>query len=151
MIEAKDRGEGSDVVVLGFFMAFAIKMPIWPLHTWQPDTYEQAPTATTMVLSGVMVKMGLFGVMRWLAPVVPTGTWAWGDTVLPACIIGMIYASLMAIRQDDLNRLIAYSSIAHMGLMCLAIFATTSIGMQGVMIQMFNHGINISGCGSWST
>src|SRR5579859_2617901 len=80
------------------FVAFAIKMPIWPLHTWQPDTYEQAPTAVTMVLSALMVKMGLFGVMRWLAPVVPEATWAWGDTVSTACIIGMIYASLVAIK-----------------------------------------------------
>ena len=128
-----------------FFIAFAIKMPIWPLHTWQPDTYEQSPTATTMVLSGVMVKMGLFGVIRWLAPVLPVGTWAWGDTVSALCIIGMIYASLVAIRQDDLKRLVAYTSIAHIGLMCLAIFATTASGMQGVMIQMFNHGINIIG------
>jgi len=127
------------------FVAFAIKMPIWPLHTWQPDTYEQAPTAVTMVLSALMVKMGLFGLIRWLAPVVAEGTWAWGDTVSTACIIGMIYASLIAIKQDDLKRLIAYSSIAHMGLMCLAVFATTAIGMQGVMIQLFNHGINILG------
>src|SRR5580700_4965934 len=71
------------------FVAFAIKMPIWPLHTWQPDTYEQAPTAVTMVLSALMVKMGLFGVMRWLAPVLPEATWAWGDTVSTACVIGM--------------------------------------------------------------
>jgi NADH-quinone oxidoreductase subunit M len=98
-----------------------------------------------MVLSAIMVKMGLFGVIRWLAPVLPVGTWAWGDTVSGACIIGMIYASLVAIKQDDLKRLIAYSSIAHVGLMCLAIFATTESGMQGVMIQMFNHGINILG------
>jgi NADH-quinone oxidoreductase subunit M len=128
-----------------FFIAFAIKMPVWPLHTWQPDTYEQAPTAVTMVLSGVMVKMGLLGVIRWLAPVLPIGTWAWGDTASALCIIGMIYASLIAMRQDDLKRLVAYSSIAHIGLMCLAIFATTQTGMQGVMIQMFNHGINIIG------
>jgi NADH-quinone oxidoreductase subunit M len=128
-----------------FFIAFAIKMPIWPLHTWQPDTYEQAPTAVTMVLSGVMVKMGLLGIIRWLAPILPVGTWAWGDTASALCIIGMIYASLIAIRQDDLKRLVAYSSIAHIGLMCLAIFATTQTGMQGVMIQMFNHGINIIG------
>jgi NADH-quinone oxidoreductase subunit M len=127
------------------FTAFAIKMPIWPLHTWQPDAYEQAPTAVTMVLSAIMVKMGLFGVIRWLAPVLPIGFWAWGDTVSTCCIIGMIYASLVAIKQDDLKRLVAYSSIAHMGLMCLAIFATDVSGMQGVMIQMFNHGINILG------
>lgn len=127
------------------FVAFAVKMPIFPFHTWQPDTYEQSPTAVTMVLSGVMVKMGVFGVIRWLVPLVPTGAWAWGDTVSTLAIIGMIYASLIAMRQDDLKRLVAYSSIAHIGLMCLAIFATDNLGMQGVMIQMFNHGINIIG------
>jgi len=127
------------------FIAFAVKMPIFPFHTWQPDTYEQAPTAVTMVLSGLMVKMGIFGLMRWLAPVLPMGTYLWGDTVSTMCIIGMIYASLIAMRQDDLKRMVAYSSIAHMGLMCLAIFATTEAGIQGVMIQVFNHGINIIG------
>ena len=127
------------------FTAFAIKMPIWPLHTWQPDAYEQSPTAVTMVMSAIMVKMGIFGLIRWLAPVVPIGFWAWGDTVSTACVIGMIYASLVAIKQDDLKRLVAYSSIAHMGLMCLAVFATDQSGLQGVMIQMFNHGINILG------
>jgi NADH-quinone oxidoreductase subunit M len=127
------------------FIAFAVKMPVFPFHTWQPDTYEQAPTAVTMVLSGVMVKMGVFGVLRWLAPVLPMGTYMWGDTVSAMCIIGMLYASLVAMRQDDLKRMVAYSSIAHMGLICLAIFATTEAGLQGVMIQMFNHGINIIG------
>jgi NADH-quinone oxidoreductase subunit M len=92
-----------------------------------------------------MVKMGVFGLIRWLVPVIPTGTWAWGDTVSTLAIIGMIYASLIAMRQDDMKRLVAYSSIAHIGLMCLAVFATDAMGMQGVMIQMFNHGINIIG------
>lgn len=127
------------------FVAFAIKMPMFPFHTWQPDTYEQATPAVTMVLSGVMVKMGLYGVLRWLAPVLSIGTYMWGDTVSALCITGMIYASLVAIRQDDLKRLVAYSSIAHVGLMCVAIFATTDIGMQGVIIQLFNHGVNIIG------
>jgi NADH-quinone oxidoreductase subunit M len=127
------------------FLAFAVKMPIFPFHTWQPDTYEQSPTAVTMVLSGLMVKMGVFGVIRWLAPVLPMGTYMWGDTVSTLSIIGMIYASLIAMQQDDLKRLVAYSSIAHIGLMCVAIFATTEPGIQGVMIQMFNHGINIIG------
>jgi NADH-quinone oxidoreductase subunit M len=127
------------------FVAFAVKMPVFPLHTWQPDTYEQSPTAVTMILSGVMVKMGVFGVLRWLVPVIPTGSWAWGDTVSTLAVIGMVYASLLAMRQDDIKRLVAYSSIAHIGLMCLAIFATNSMSMQGVMIQMFNHGINIIG------
>ena len=128
-----------------FFIAFAVKMPIFPFHTWQPDTYEQAPTATTMVLSGVMVKMGVFAVIRWLLPVLPIASYAWGDLVTSLAITGMIYASLIAIQQDDLKRLVAYSSIAHIGLMCAAIFAENSSGMQGVMIQMFNHGINIIG------
>ena len=127
------------------FIAFAVKMPIFPFHTWQPDTYEQSPTATTMVLSGVMVKMGVFAVIRWLIPIIPVGSWAWGDTVSTLAVIGMIYASLIAMKQDDMKRLIAYSSIAHIGLMCVAIFATNAISMQGVMIQMFNHGINIIG------
>jgi NADH-quinone oxidoreductase subunit M len=128
-----------------FFVAFAVKMPLFPFHTWQPDTYEQSPTATTMVLSGVMVKMGVFGVIRWLAPVLPEGFWSWGDSAAFLAMFGMIYASILAIQQDDLKRLIAYSSIAHIGLMCLAIFSTTDTGLQGVMIQMFSHGINIIG------
>ena len=128
-----------------FFAAFAIKMPIFPFHTWQPDTYEQSPTAVTMVLSGVMVKMGVFAVIRWLVPIVSEGFWAWGDAASFLSMFGMIYASLLAMQQDDLKRLIAYSSIAHIGLMSLAIFSTTQAGMQGVMIQMFNHGINIIG------
>ncbi|HMG66302.1 MAG TPA: NADH-quinone oxidoreductase subunit M [Chitinophagaceae bacterium] len=127
------------------FIAFAIKMPIWPLHTWQPDTYEQAPTAVTMILSGVMVKMGVLGIIRWLMPVLHLSFYQWGDTVSTLAITGMIYASLIAIRQDDLKRLVAYSSIAHMGLMCATLFSETQSGMQGVMIQMFNHGINIIG------
>jgi NADH-quinone oxidoreductase subunit M len=127
------------------FVAFAIKMPLFPFHTWQPDTYEQSPTATTMVLSGVMVKMGVFGVIRWLAPIVPAGFWSWGDAAAFLSMFGMIYASILAMQQDDVKRLVAYSSIAHIGLMCLAIFSTTNTGMQGVMIQMFSHGINIIG------
>ncbi|MBM3415751.1 MAG: NADH-quinone oxidoreductase subunit M [Bacteroidetes bacterium] len=128
-----------------FFVAFAIKMPVFPLHTWQPDTYEQAPTATTMILSGVMVKMGLFGILRWLFPVMPFASFQWADFITPLSLCGAIYASLIAIRQDDLKRLVAYSSIAHIGLMCAAAFAQNESGFQGLMIQMFNHGINIIG------
>lgn len=127
------------------FVAFAIKMPIWPLHTWQPDTYEQSPTATTMVLSGIMVKMGLFGVLRWVWPVVPNAFHIWGDVVMSLSVTGVIYASIIAIQQNDVKRLIAYSSIAHMGLMAMAMFSESRIGVQGLMMQMFNHGINIIG------
>ncbi len=128
-----------------FFIAFAIKMPIFPFHTWQPDTYEQSPNATTMVLSGVMVKMGVFAVIRWLLPIFPTAVPKFDNVIIAFSIFGMVYASCMAIVQNDLKRLVAYSSIAHIGLMCAAIFTRTDMGTQGVMIQMFNHGINIIG------
>lgn len=127
------------------FLAFAVKIPIFPFHTWQPDTYEQSPTATTMVLSGLMVKMGVFGLIRWVLPVLPEASYSYGDITMSMAVIGIIYGSLIAIRQDDFKRLIAYSSIAHMGLMALTLFAETKTGYQGVMIQMFNHGINIIG------
>ncbi len=128
-----------------FFIAFAIKMPIFPFHTWQPDIYEQSPTAVTMVLSGVMVKMGVFGVIRWLVPLFPEAVAKFDNVVIGLSVIGMIYASLIAIKQDDLKRLAAYSSIAHIGLMCAAIFTTQQMALEGVMIQMFSHGINIIG------
>jgi len=128
-----------------FFIAFAIKMPIFPLHTWQPDAYEQAPTATTMVLSGVMVKMGLFAVIRWVLPMFPFAASAFAMPIIILAVVGMIYASLIAIKLDDIKRLIAYSSIAHIGLMAAAIFAGGELGLQGVQVQMFNHGINVIG------
>ncbi len=127
------------------FVAFAIKMPIFPFHTWQPDTYEQSPTPVTMILSGVMVKMGLFGVIRWLLPVVPQGAYMWAEVAMVLSVIGIIYASCIAIVQTDIKRLIAYSSIAHIGLMCAAIFANNEQSLQGIQVQMFNHGINIIG------
>jgi len=128
-----------------FFIAFAIKMPVFPFHTWQPDTYEQSPTAVTMVLSGVMVKMGLFGVIRWLLPIFPAAVVKFDNVVIGLSVVGIIYASLIAIKQDDLKRLVAYSSIAHIGLMSAALFTTKEIALEGVMIQMFNHGVNIIG------
>jgi NADH-quinone oxidoreductase subunit M len=128
-----------------FFTAFAIKMPIFPLHTWQPDAYEQSPTAVTMVLSAVMVKMGLYGIIRWLLPLFPAAAAGHANFVITLSVIGVIYASFIAIRQDDVKRLIAYSSIAHIGLMSAALFTNTSIGMQGVLIQLFSHGINVLG------
>lgn len=128
-----------------FFIAFAIKMPLFPFHTWQPDTYEQAPTAVTMILSGVMVKMGLYAVIRWVLPVFPAAVLKFDNLVMILSVTGILYASLIAIRQDDMKRLIAYASIAHIGLMCAAIFSGQTLGMQGVMIQLFNHGINVIG------
>jgi NADH-quinone oxidoreductase subunit M len=127
------------------FIAFAIKMPIFPFHTWQPDTYEQSPTSVTIILSALMVKMGMFAVIRWLLPVVPDGVAFWSETVIILSIIGIVYASCLAIVQTDLKRLVAYSSIAHMGLMSAVAFSGSQVGMHGLMVQMFNHGINITG------
>ncbi|MDB5247833.1 MAG: NADH-quinone oxidoreductase subunit [Segetibacter sp.] len=128
-----------------FFIAFAIKMPVFPFHTWQPDTYEQSPTAVTMVLSGVMVKMGVFGVVRWLLPMFPNASVRMADVIMIMAVVGMIYTSLIAIRQDDMKRLIAYSSIAHIGLMAASLFTGSAVGIQGVLFQMFAHGVNIIG------
>jgi NADH-quinone oxidoreductase subunit M len=128
-----------------FFIAFAIKMPIFPLHTWQPDTYEQSPTALTMVMSAVMVKMGLYGILRWLLPLFPVAFAAHTNVVVIISVLGILYASFIAIRQDDIKRLIAYSSIAHIGLMNAAIFTNTGIAIQGALIQLFSHGINVLG------
>jgi NADH-quinone oxidoreductase subunit M len=128
-----------------FFVAFAIKMPIFPLHTWQPDTYEQSPTAVTMVMSAVMVKMGLYGILRWLLPLFPVAFAAHTHVVVFISVVGILYASFIAIRQDDIKRLIAYSSIAHIGLMNAAIFTNTGIAIQGALIQLFSHGINVLG------
>lgn len=127
------------------FIAFAIKMPVFPFHTWQPDTYEQSPTPVTIILSALMVKMGLFAVLRWLLPVLPEGVAYWSNTVVVLSVIGIVYASCIAIVQTDIKRLIAYSSIAHMGLMCAVAFMQNNVGMHGIMVQMFNHGINITG------
>lgn len=128
-----------------FFAAFAIKMPVFPFHTWQPDTYDQSPYPVTMVLSGIMVKMGLFGVIRWLIPLFPHASVHFSHVVMILSIIGILYASCIAMVQDNLKKLVAYSSLAHVGLMCAAIFAMNQVSTQGVMIQMFNHGINIIG------
>jgi NADH-quinone oxidoreductase subunit M len=128
-----------------FFIAFAIKMPIFPFHTWQPDTYTEAPAAGTMLLSGIMLKMGIYGVIRWLLPIVPAGVQDWGTTAIVLSIIGIVYASLIAFTQKNAKRLVAYSSIAHVGLISAGIFALNTQGMQGAMIQMLSHGVNVVG------
>ncbi|HET7119548.1 MAG TPA: NADH-quinone oxidoreductase subunit M [Hanamia sp.] len=126
-----------------FFIAFAVKIPIFPLHTWQPDVYEQSNYPAVMVLSGIMVKMGVFGMIRWLLPIFPSAVAKYNHFVIVLCIIGILYASCIALYQKDLKRFVAWSSIAHLGLMGAAIFSINSLGLQGVMIEMLNHGINI--------
>jgi NADH-quinone oxidoreductase subunit M len=124
-----------------FFVAFAIKMPVFPFHTWQPDTYTVSPSQGTMLLSAIMLKMGIYGVIRWLIPVVPLGVQAWASTAIVLSVIGIVYASVIALVQKDFKRLIAYSSIAHVGLISAGLFTLSKIGIQGAMIQMLSHGI----------
>ncbi len=126
-----------------FFLAFAIKMPIFPFHTWQPDVYEQAPYPTVMVMSGIMVKMGVFAMIRWLLPLFPLAVHKFDNVAIILSVTGIIYASCIALVQTDLKRLVAWSSIAHIGLMGAAIFSQNASGLHGVMLEMFNHGINI--------
>lgn len=128
-----------------FFLAFAIKMPLFPFHTWQPDTYVEAPTAGTMLLSGIMLKMGVYGLIRFILPIVPLGVDQWGFVAIILSVIGVIYGSVIAIQQNDMKRLIAYSSFAHVGLMAAGIFSRNLEGIQGSLIQMLAHGINVVG------
>lgn len=132
-------------VFWGMFIAFAIKMPLFPFHTWQPDTYVVAPTQGTMLLSGIMLKMGTYGLIRWLLPVVPLGVAHWGNTAIILSVISILYASCLAIVQKDFKRLIAYSSIAHVGLIAAGIFSFNQQGLSGALVQMISHGTNVIG------
>lgn len=128
-----------------FFLAFAIKIPIVPFHTWQADTYKEAPTQGTMLLSGIMLKMGTYSLLRWLLPILPFGVAEWGPTAITLCVIGIVYASIIAIMQKDLKKLLAYSSVAHVGLITAGIFALNMQGFQGSVVQMLAHGVNVVG------
>ncbi|TWI99923.1 NADH-quinone oxidoreductase subunit M [Mucilaginibacter frigoritolerans] len=132
-------------VFWAFFLAFAIKMPLFPFHTWQPDTYTEAPAAGTMMLSGIMLKMGIYGVIRWLIPIAPLGFQKYEGIVIVLAVIGIVYGSIIAFTQKDGKRLVAYSSIAHVGLIAAGIFGWTTMGLQGAMFQMLSHGINVVG------
>ncbi len=123
------------------FLAFAIKMPIFPFHSWQPETYTMAPTQGTMVLSAVMGKMGLYGIVLFLFGIVPAGTAHWQGFVITLSLIGALYAGVIAFRQDDLKRLVAYSSMSHMGLMSAALFTMNAYGISGGLYQALAHGV----------
>lgn len=132
-------------VLLGFFLAFAVKMPVFPLHTWQPDTYVTSPTGGTMLLSGIMLKMGTYGVIRWMIPLAPEAMHTLDPIFISLAVFGIIYASIIAVKQTDIKRLVAYSSIAHVGLIAAGILAWNKVGVQGGVLQMLNHGINVVG------
>ena len=127
------------------FIAFAVKMPLFPFHSWMPETYNTAPMQGTMLLSGIMMKMGIYGAIRWLIPVLPLGVSAWGNTAMTLSIIGIIYGSWIALKQKNIKMIIAFSSMAHAGLMGASIFSGNIQALQGVAIQIISHGINIIG------
>ncbi len=123
------------------FLAFAIKMPIFPFHSWQPETYVMAPTQGTMVLSAVMGKMGLYGIVVFLFAIVPQGVAHWQGWVIGLSLFGALYAAVIAFRQADFKRLTAYSSMSHFGLMCAALFTLNAYGISGTMYQALAHGV----------
>jgi len=129
----------------GILLAFAVKIPLLPLHSWQPDTYTEAPTAGSMLLSAIMLKMGLYGLIRWFFPIVPEAVLFYIPLIIGAGIIGVLYGAIIAIRQTDMKRLVAFSSLSHVGLIAAGIATLTMEGMQGAILQMFSHGINIFG------
>ena len=123
------------------FLAFAIKMPIFPFHSWQPETYTMAPTQGTMVLSAVMGKMGLYGIIVFLFTIVPEGALHWTGWVIGISLFGALYAAVIAFRQSDFKRMIAYSSMSHFGLMCAALFTWNAYGISGTLYQTLAHGV----------
>jgi NADH-quinone oxidoreductase subunit M len=131
------------LVFIAFYLAFAIKIPIFPLHTWQPDTYVNAPTQGTMLLSGIMLKMGAFALIVWLIPVAPLGWKLASKTVIILSVVSVVYGSLMALTQKDFKRMLAYSSLGHVGLIAAGVFVWNLQGVQGALYQMLSHGINV--------
>ena len=132
-------------VFCALFMAFAIKLPVFPFHSWQPNTYVEMPVYGTMMLSGIMLKMGVYGVAHWLIPLTPLGLELVRDPILIMTIVGVLYASVIAIQQTDFKRLIAYSSMAHVGIIVCGLFSVNDQGMQGALFQSFSHGLCVIG------
>ena len=128
-------------VFLAFFVAFAIKVPMFPFHTWLPAAHVEAPTAGSVLLASVLLKMGAYGFLRFCLPMTPLGVAAFGPYVLALSIAGIIYGGLTALAQSDMKRLVAYSSVAHMGFVTLGIFVLNVSGVEGAILQMINHGI----------
>ncbi|MFN4086809.1 MAG: NuoM family protein [Spirosomataceae bacterium] len=148
LLKAYAQGLGQteqDFLFLAFFLAFAIKMPLFPFHTWQPDTYTESPTPATMLLSGLLSKMGVYGLMRIAVPFAPLAVQQLGSTAMVLALIGLTYGSIIAIQQSSIKRLVAYSSFAHMGLMAAGVLTGTQEGYQGALFQMVAHGVNAVG------
>ena len=129
---------------LAFFASFAVKMPMWPVHTWLPDAHVEAPTAGSVILAGILLKLGGYGLLRFSLPLFPEASVSFAPLVFAMSVIAIIYTSLVAYRQNDMKKLIAYSSVAHMGFVTMGIFAMNVQGIQGAIFQMLSHGL-ISG------
>jgi NADH-quinone oxidoreductase subunit M len=130
------------ILFLAFFLAFAIKVPLFPLHTWLPDAHVEAPTAGSVILAGVLLKLGTYGMIRFCLPLFPTASRRFAPAVALLAIIGIIYGALVALVQPNLKKLVAYSSVSHLGFVVLGIFAFNPISMQGAVFQMLAHGIS---------
>ena len=126
---------------LAFFISFAVKMPMWPVHTWLPDAHVEAPTAGSVILAGVLLKMGGYGFIRFLLPMFPEASQFFAPLVYTLSLIAVVYTSLVAFVQEDIKKLIAYSSIAHMSFVTMGIFTFNTHGLQGAMAQMISHGL----------
>ncbi len=126
---------------LAFFASFAVKMPMWPVHTWLPDAHVEAPTAGSVILAGIMLKMGGYGFLRFSLPMFPSATEMFAPLVFAMSVIAIIYTSLVALAQEDMKKLIAYSSVAHMGFVTMGIFALNHQGIEGGIFQMLSHGV----------
>jgi NADH-quinone oxidoreductase subunit M len=130
---------------LGFFIAFAIKVPIFPLHSWLPDAHVQAPTAGSVILAGVLLKMGTYGLVRFCLPMFPEASVGWAPVVGVLAVIGIIYGAWVSYAQTDIKKLVAYSSVSHLGFVVLGIFALNNAGISGGILQMVNHGLSTGG------
>jgi NADH-quinone oxidoreductase subunit M len=127
---------------LAFFIAFAIKVPLFPLHTWLPDAHVEAPTAGSVMLASVMLKMGTYGLVRFCLPMFPTAARDNAPWIVTLAIIGIIYGALVALVQPNMKKLVAYSSVSHLGFVVLGIFSFNQLGLDGAVYQMLNHGIS---------
>ena len=126
---------------LAFFASFAVKVPMWPVHTWLPDAHVEAPTAGSVILAGVLLKMGGYGFLRFSIPMFPEATEYFAPLVFTLSIVAVIYTSLVALVQEDMKKLIAYSSVAHMGFVTIGMFTLNTQGVEGSIFQMLSHGV----------